>query len=405
MTDKWPVPLDLTTAFSRFRAAGGDRLHFAAHSHHFWPDVSRDAHLQVWDDAARLADGKWDVILGEVWRDLRADIARHLDLPNPETLVPGPNIFSFVNRLLSCGPASRPMRVVTTDAEFHSFRRQTERLAEDGLIELDMVAAEPFATMADRIVAAVEARKPDMVFVSQVMFNSGFALTDLEGFVNRVSAPSRLIVIDGYHGFLARPTSLRGIADKAFYLAGGYKYAMSGEGACFMHCPPGFASRPRNTGWFASFGNLSGVQHGVPYAEDGWRFMGATFDASGLYRMRAVMDWLASEHIDAAIIHAHAIALQQRFIAAMIARPIGLFTPDNLVVPLSNPARGNFLTFEHARAADWYERLQAAGIVTDVRGNRLRVGFGIYQSTADVDTLIGRLRAMVDERSTKRPGC
>ena len=162
-----------------------------------------------------------------------------------------------------------------------------------------------------------------MVFVSQVLFNSGFALTDLAGFVDAVAAPDRLMVIDGYHGFLARPTDLAAVANRAFYIAGGYKYAMAGEGACFMHCPPGFAPRPRNTGWYASFGNLTGAQAGVPYAADGWRFMGATFDPSGLYRLRAVFDWLADAGIDAELIHAHVEALQARFMAAMDADALG----------------------------------------------------------------------------------
>ncbi len=149
------------------------------------------------------------------------------------------------------------MRMVTTDGEFHSFRRQTERLAEDGLIALHVVPAEPFGTLAARLIEATKAQQPDMVFVSQVLFGSGFALTDLTRLVEALDAPERLIVIDGYHGFMARPTDLSAIADRAFYIAGGYKYAMSGEGACFMHCPPGRAPRPRNTGWFASFGSLS----------------------------------------------------------------------------------------------------------------------------------------------------
>ena len=43
-----------------------ERLHLAAHSHHLWPDVTRDAMLACWDDAARLLDHKWDRIFGEV---------------------------------------------------------------------------------------------------------------------------------------------------------------------------------------------------------------------------------------------------------------------------------------------------------------------------------------------------
>ncbi len=388
------VPLDLSAGFSRFRAADPQRLHFAAHSHHFWPDVTREAQLLAWDNAADRVDDKWDVVLGDVWPAVAALIARHLNLPDAATLVPAPNTLEFVNRLLSCGPAGRPMRVVSTDSEFHSFRRQIDRLAEDNLVALTTMPAEPFATLAERLIAAVREQNPDMVFVSQVFFNSGFALTDLKMLVDAVAAPERLTVIDGYHGFLARPTDLSAVADRAFYIAGGYKYAMAGEGACFMHCPPGVALRPRNTGWYASFGNLAGAQCGVPYAADGWRFMGATFDPSGLYRLRAVLEWLAAENIDAALIHAHVGALQTRFMTAMTETPCGPLAADNLVVPLTNPARGNFLTFEHQDAQAWYRRLHDAGIITDVRGTRLRVGFGLYHNAADVERLIARLRTL-----------
>ena len=64
------------------------------------------------------------------------------------------------------------------------------------------------------------------------------------------------------------------------------------------------------------------------------------------------------------------------------------------MVPLANPARGNFLAFEHADANGWYRRLHDAGIVTDVRGTRLRVGFGLYHNAEDVDRLIARLRKL-----------
>jgi kynureninase len=149
-----------------------------------------------------------------------------------------------------------------------------------------------------------------------------------------------------------------------------------------MHCPPGIAARPRNTGWFASFRTLSTADHGVPFPADGWRFAGATFDPTALYRLSAVLEWLAAESIDAALVHAHAVALQTRFMAAMADH----------TVPLSEPARGNFLTFEHPEAVQWYQRLHATRIVTDVRGTRLRLGFGLYHTSSDVERLVSRLR-------------
>jgi hypothetical protein len=60
--------LDLRAHFSRFLGADPGRLHAAAHSHHPWPDVTREAQLTAWDDAARLQDGKWEHVLGPVWQ-------------------------------------------------------------------------------------------------------------------------------------------------------------------------------------------------------------------------------------------------------------------------------------------------------------------------------------------------
>jgi kynureninase len=386
-----PVPLDLKAAFTRFRGADPERLHFAAHSHHYWPDVARDAQLLAWDDAARLVDDKWDNVLRTVWGSVSTHLARHLGLADPATLVPAPNTHALVNRLLSCPPTGRAIRVLTTDGEFHSFRRQIQRLAEDGLVELHMVPAEPFSTLAERLAAVGRTLAPDFVYVSQVLFSSGYALADLTAVIDSLAAPERFIVVDGYHGFLARPTDLAAISSRAFYIAGGYKYAMAGEGACFMHCPSGIAPRPRDTGWFASFGHLAGGSQGVPYPADGWRFAGATFDPTALYRLRTVLEWLAAEGIDAALVHAHAVALQEQFMAAMTDRPAGPFAVDRLVVPMTEAARGNFLAFEHPEAEQWYRRLHAAGIVTDVRGTRIRLGFGLYQTADDVERLIARL--------------
>src|SRR5207247_4000257 len=114
-----------------------------------------------------------------------------------------------------------------------------------------------------------------------------------------------------------------------------------------------------------------------------------------LYRLRAVLDWLAAEKIDAGIVHAHAVALQAQFMAAMADRVIGLFSADRLVVPLTEPARGNFLAFEHPNAVQWYRRLHASGIVTDVRGTRLRLGFGLYNTASDVYRQVELIRRLV----------
>jgi selenocysteine lyase/cysteine desulfurase len=76
----------------------------------------------------------------------------------------------------------------------------------------------------------------------------------------------------------------------------------------------------------------------------------------------------------------------------MRAPPIGIFDPARLVVPPGEMSRGNFLTFDHPDAAQWQERLKKKNIVVDVRGSRLRVGFGLYHNAGDVQRLLRRLR-------------
>lgn len=381
--------LDLRSHFRRFIQAEPDRLHLAAHSHHYWPDVTEAAQAEAWADAARLADEKWDVIFGEVLPAVQAGIARRLGLPDPATLALAPNTHDFVRRLLSALPSGRPSRILTSDSEFHSFTRQVARLEEDGLVLVERIPVEPCADFAARFQAAAARGGHDLVFVSQIFFNSGASAGDPGALAAAVRDPETLVVIDGYHGFMAVPTDLSGIAARVFYISGGYKYAMAGEGVCFLHCPPGHAPRPRDTGWFASFGALASPQGGVGYGSDGGRFLGATFDPSGLYRQRAVFRWLDGLGLDTPAIHAHVIALQERFLSGVETLPP--LAGARLVTPLE-PGRGHFLTFETPQAPDLHRRLLAARLVTDVRGDRLRFGFGCYHTTEEIDAGLARMR-------------
>lgn len=378
--------LDLRAHFSRFLGAEPGRLHFAAHSHHPWPDVTRDAQLAAWDCAARLQDEKWEEVLGPLLARLRARVARQLALPDPTTLVFAPNTHEFVGRILSALPTHRPPRVLTTDSEFHSLSRQLARLEEEGLVEVTRIATQPHASCLARLVDAARAGF-DLVWVSEVFFSSGFALDGLEALAE--AAGEAVLVLDGYHSFMARPVDLSRLHARAFYTAGGYKYAMGGEGCCFLHCPPGWLPRPRNTGWYAAFGALAGPQGEVGYAADGWRFMGATFDPSGLFRQEAALAWFEGEGLTTAMVRDHAHALQARFVAGLGGTGLEAGT---LVVPLDEPRRGNFLTFDIPDAEGWQARLAAARIITDRRGTRLRFGFGLYQTGEEVDALLARIR-------------
>lgn len=382
--------MNLKPHFSRFLARHPQRLHFCAHSHHPWPDVSFEAQQQAWLDAAELIDDKWARIVGTVVPTAQHHLARLLNLPDPATLCFGANTHEFLMRLLSDIEA-RPMRVLTTDSEFMSFERQIRRLEEAGIARVERVPAEPFDSFSRRFADAARDGGHHLVWFSHVFFNSGYWIEDLLPLVDAVPSPRSLVVVDGYHAFMAVPTDIGRIAARAFYLGGGYKYAMSGEGAAWMHCPPGYVERPLNTGWFAGFGSLSRADgDSVPYAEDGSRFWGATFDPTALYRFNAVMDWARRHQLGVSVIRAHVLELQRDFLAAL----------DRLFHPVLNRARllpaepyprGSFLTFRDPQAGRVQQQLHDAGVITDVRGDRLRIGFGLYHGRSDIDELLHRI--------------
>ena len=381
--------------FSRFLDADPNRLHVAAHSHHPWPNITFEAQQENWLDAATRMDDKWDHIFGEVLPTSQRHIARVLHLSDPASIAFAPNTHEFVLRILSCLPT--PARILTTDSEFHSFRRQTARLEEEGLAEVERIPAEPFATFPDRLRAAAAAGGHHLVFVSHVLFNSGYVLPDLPALVEAVPDDDTFVVLDGYHSFLALPTDLSAIEDRAFYVSGGYKYAMAGEGVCFLHCPPGYGERPVNTGWYAGFGQLeSGVGDRVGYSPGGQRFAGATFDPSGLYRFNAVCHWLTELGLSVAAIHAHVRALEDAFLDRLGTLGLDRLRPEMLVPGVDEvPDRGHFLTFRTPEAGVLYRALHDRRVITDHRDDRLRFGFGIYHDETDLDVLVERLELAI----------
>lgn len=361
--------------FSKAFEAASGRLHLAAHSHHLWPDVTFEAQQQYWRDSAELADRKWDKVLGEVWPEAQGHVAAELGLPSPSTVVFAPNTHTLLVALFSA-VGKKPIRVVATDEEFHSFRRQSARWVEAGEITLTVVPVDPFDSFEARFAQA--ARDGDLIFASHVFFKSGRVFEGVFDLARLSKPEGPWLVIDGYHGFRAVPTDLSATADRAFYLAGGYKYAMAGEGCAFMHAPEGFGPRPAVTGWYAEFGDLEGPPGGVGYVRDAGRFLGATFDPSGLYRFNAVARTLAEEGLTTAAISQHVLSLQRQLLDDL---------PGRLSeAELLNPNSGaRFLAFRHPDAQAWKTALMSENVITDVRDDVLRIGLGLYHDAEDID--------------------
>ena len=371
--------------FSKSLSAAPDRLHFAAHSHHLWPDVSFEGQVECWEDAARLADHKWDRVMGEVWPEAQAHVAAELGTGDPSAIVFASNTHDFLVRLQAACPraGTGPLKVLMSDGEFHSARRQMARWAESGEIELTKVAAEPFDDFSDRFLATASCGNYDLILVSQLLFNSGRSFDRVAELAALARPEGPWVVIDAYHSFMAIPAPLDAeVAASAFVLGGGYKSAMAGEGMGFMHCPPGFGPRPPLTGWFAEFDDLTLPPGMVGYSSDAMRFMGATFDPSALYRFKAIQRTLRENGITTDRIAGQVAGLQSRLLDLIGGTSLG---DAELLNPLDGKDHARFLAFRTASAQQWCADLMAKGCVTDVRGDVLRIGFGLYHDDEDLD--------------------
>lgn len=383
---------DYKALYARFLAARPEELHFAAHSHHFWPDVTREAQLRAWDDAARFNDRKWEHIFQTIVPQVQGHIARILNLKRADMIALAPNTHDLLVRLFSELLTRPQLKLLTTDSEFHSFARQLRRW-EEVHAHLQVTRVEGIELLNDResFLSNFESKLvgQDVVFVSQVFFNSGLALElgDIERWVQRAS-PDTIFIVDGYHGFAALPTDLAGLEGRVFYLGGGYKYVQAGEGVGFMVIPQG-PWRPVITGWFAEYAQLSSpAAGGVGYSSDGMAFWGATMDPSGWYRFLAAWDEFQRLGITVEHIHQHVLSLQNEFLKG---------SPLKGLLPLYNRPlqhHGHFLTYEAKdaqEATDVRVKLLQKQVYIDQRGARLRFGFGMYQDRTDVQRLAERL--------------
>jgi selenocysteine lyase/cysteine desulfurase len=384
--------------YTRFLKGHEGKLHFAAHSHHFWPDVSREGHMAYWDDCALASDEKWNKIFSETIPKTQKHIARMLNLKHHEQIALAPNTHELSTRLLSLFLGKSELKILTTTNEFNSWRRQFLRLSELPQVKIHQIDSNDFLNQRESVISNLKtelAKNYDLIFLSQVFFDSGCALTDAEVQSLLAATPdSTLFVLDGYHGFGAIPCDLSAMEGRLFYLGGGYKYAQAGEGVGFMVVPKG-DWRPANTGWFAEYAQLTKATGKlVGYAPDAMAFMGATQDPSGFYRFNAIWDHFEANGIDIQSIHQYVLALQKSFIAQL---PLSFLKTWSLKALFEENLswHGHFLTFEASTlevAQKCQKELSVNNILIDRRGTRLRFGFGLYQSETDVKELTERLK-------------
>ena len=375
------TPNALAPHYSRFRVA--ERLLLTGHSHQAWPDVAREGVLEAFDDAARDVDGKWERALAkaarvrEGYRQLLADEDGDIAL--------AANTHELVVRLLSALPFGERRRILTTDGEFHTLRRQLARLEEEG-VEVRREASADAGSLAERLARATDERTL-VVFVSAVLFESGRVVPELGALAERCERLGVPLVVDAYHALGALPFRLDELGlGSAYVLGGGYKYLQLGEGNCMLRIPPEARLRPVVTGWFAEFDTLPERADAgrVAYPAGAAALAGSTYDPTSHYRAARVFDFflelgLADRFLRTVSLHQVEL-LARRFDAldldpTIVARPA---VPPEL--------RGGFLALRSSRASELARALGARGVAVDARGDWLRLGPAPYLCDAQLET-------------------
>jgi kynureninase len=384
-------PNALAPHYSRFRV--GERLLLTGHSHQAWPDVAAEGQLDAFADAARLVDRKWSAAAAKA-DEVRAGFRALLSDPDGAIALAG-STHDLVIRLLSAVDVRGRRRLVTTDGEFHTLRRQLDRLAEED-VEVVKVPAAPAETLAGRLAATVDDRTA-AVFVSRVLFETSRIVDGLGELAATCARRGTELVVDAYHalGVVETPIHRLGLSD-AWILGGGYKYLQLGEGNCFLRLPPHAREmRPVVTGWFAEFAELSGEHSGlVGYAEGGDRFAGATYDPTSHYRAARVLRFFAELGLNPALLRE--ISLHQNELLARRFDELDL--PENVATRDRSAPRtafGGFLALRCPDAAEFQRKLAERGVQTDSRGEYLRFGPAPYLSDAQLEDAMGAFGEVV----------
>ena len=395
-------PSDLARHYSRFRVS--ERVLLTGHSHQAWPDVAFEAQQQAWLDAAEMVDDKWGRAF-EAADKVRAGYRRLLDDPDGHIAL-GQNTHELLIRFLSALPLRERPRLVTTDGEFHTIRRQLDRLETEG-IEVVRVPAgggdheTGTAGVAERIIGEVDDRTA-AVLVSSVLFRDARIVEGLDEVAAACARVGAELLVDAYHSLNAVPFPVAemGLQD-AFVVGGGYKYCQLGEGNCFLRFPQDCRLRPVLTGWFAEFGTLAveapdGKVGGgrVAYGEGHLRFAGSTYDPVSHYRGAAVFEFFRERGLDAERLREIGLARIRRLASRVDAMDLdpAVLTRDRSI-PLER--RGGFLALETPRAGEVCCKLRGRRVYADSRGRVLRLGPAPYVTHEQLDVAVAELREVV----------
>ena len=315
----------------------------------------------AWDALqAALADWHGGRTSWEDWalttEDARASFARLVGVDVSRVAV-GSTVSELVGSVVTALPAGA--RVVVPEVEFTS---TLFPLLVQHRLRVNTVPAE-------RLAEAV-ADGADAVVFSAVQMSTG-EVADLDAVAEAAATVDAVTICD-----TTQATGWLPIDGSRFdaVVCAAYKWLMAPRGAAFLSVSPRVLERvvPHSAGWYAG-DDVHASFFGPP--------LRLAKDARRLDVSPAWFCWVGAapaleliEQIGVGAIHEHNVELANRFRTG-----VGLQPSNSAIVSADLPGAA--------------EQLQRAGIIAAVRGGRLRTSWHVYNTDADVDTLLHAMRA------------
>ena len=378
----------VTPLFSRALAASPHAIYLANHSLGRPLDATSDdvrEGLAAW--YARMG-GAWDAWMDEI-NAFRARVAELLHAPRADCIVPKTSAGQGLRAILNAYDRDVTPRVVATRGEFDSLDVILREYVRRGRIALTFVEARADGRFETPDIVHAIGTRTDLVVISEVVFNTGQRLDDVDAIVRAARTAGGRVLLDVYHSLGALPVDVAA-TDVDFAVGGSYKYLRGGPGACFLYLHPRHLDgslRTLDIGWFAKREPFAYRRPDPPeLAAGGDAFMESTPAVLTFYQARAGQQLVLA--LGAERIRDYSLEQQRRLVA--------LLESHGIAARGGGEDQGAFVVVASPHAIEWREALAARAIATDARGSYLRLCPDVVTTNAELmraaDTLASLIR-------------
>jgi kynureninase len=257
-------------------------------------------------------------------------------------------------------------RVLSTRGEFDSIDLLLKQYASLGRIEMRWVETDAEGLFTVPGILRHLRQGIDLVVISQVMFMNGQTVQNLEQLADACHSVGAKLLVDSYHAIGVFPVNVAAMrAD--FAIGGSYKYLRGGPGACFLYLSPeilGSGLRPVDTGWFARENLFGYERHDPPLLRAGGdAFLEATPPVLTYYQARSGQQFTLAITVE---------RLRQ-YGQEQLSRLKTYLADAGINAMGGEDGHGAFLSVRHRDAANLAKTMAESNVITDARGEWLRL--------------------------------